>query len=535
MVDLNKVSAIKGRFVCPQCVEEIPKSNRDMIDQFKCLDSFFGQWEVISKENRTLILYNMEQIFNYSKIFQNFNDKILNIIQELTQYSLHDLQKQLNFFEVKPERLSIEQIYEIAENLSNQEYLYTFRKQQEVYYHSYLEEIERILEKNEIKKIYKVRPNLSIVSQQVDIKMKVIPQKKRFQLKWIIGILLSLCIMMINQLKEQDNKKNIIENKKEVNFSYEIIESNIKEQNIKCSVFAFNQQNSIIIAGCEDTIKIFEFDNGNINCLQTLNGHNNNVSALYFMKNSNEFISGDIFGSMFFWKQVQYNKWQMQQQAKEHTHIINQIIMNSQEDLIISCSHDKSIIFWNFEKVWKIKKIINEHKSWVLSLSLNENQNQLISCDNDGTILVMNKQPNNDWKVIQNIRVKPGYKLTFIDINQFVYQPNNDQFMEVYKSNNGEGYKQIKIIDLKYGRTENMWYFPSVFIMKKQILINKYDNYIHIIKKNMAGDLQIEYSIQFKNNLIYGVVSNDGEYLITWDEQNQFKIRKYFPSVAHQQ
>lgn len=64
-----------------------------------------------------------------------------------------------------------------------------------------------------------------------------------------------------------------------------------------------------MIAACETTIKIFEFENGSLNLISTLNGHNKTVSALYFKKNSNELISGDIIGTMLFWKLKENNTW----------------------------------------------------------------------------------------------------------------------------------------------------------------------------------------------------------------------------------
>ncbi|CAD8145706.1 unnamed protein product [Paramecium pentaurelia] len=70
--------------------------------------------------------------------------------------------------------------------------------------------------------------------------------------------------------------------------------------------------------------------------------------------------------------------------------------------------------------------------------------------------------------------------------------------------------------------------FHQQFIRQKQLIVNKHCNYVNLIRKTQKGEFKVEQSIQFNTQRLYGQMSDDGEYLITWDYQsNEIQIRKY--------
>lgn len=66
------------------------------------------------------------------------------------------------------------------------------------------------------------------------------------------------------------------------------------------------------------------------------------------MKKSKSFISGDFNGKIIFWI-YEDNKWKFTTEIKEHTDYVNQILLNKDENEMITCSDDKSIKFYSKE------------------------------------------------------------------------------------------------------------------------------------------------------------------------------------------
>ncbi|CAD8085717.1 unnamed protein product [Paramecium primaurelia] len=312
-------------------------------------------------------------------------------------------------------------------------------------------------------------------------------------------------------------------------FTYQIIEANSIKQQEHCAAVAINKDCSIVATGCNKLIKIYEFQQGMLKLNQVLNEHQSEVSTLNFMKQSNQLISGGC-GSILIW-QYNNNSWICSQTIKGHSQYIRCIILNNNEDLFISSSDDKTIKFWvKTKKEWICQQTISDHYSQVYQLSLNEQQNQVISCGNDGFILVIEQlEPNKNWIVKQKIQVDCyGYRLCFINNNIFTFQPENGNLMYVYEMNNvNRQFTKSKDITLNQGN-EGCWLFPQQFNKQKQLVVNKHDKYVHLIRFTENAEFKVEQSIQFGKNNIFGQLSDNGEYLITWDQASyEIQIRRF--------
>ncbi|CAD8131362.1 unnamed protein product [Paramecium sonneborni] len=82
--------------------------------------------------------------------------------------------------------------------------------------------------------------------------------------------------------KEQENQ---IKKEKDLNSN-----GSDKIYNYKL-IIAFNKESSIMITTNDNDRDVQEFKDGQSQLIQTLKGHEYDVAALYFMKNSNYFIS----------------------------------------------------------------------------------------------------------------------------------------------------------------------------------------------------------------------------------------------------
>ncbi|CAD8108060.1 unnamed protein product [Paramecium primaurelia] len=311
-------------------------------------------------------------------------------------------------------------------------------------------------------------------------------------------------------------------------FTYQLIKENSIKQNEHCYAIAINKDCSMLVAGSQNQIKYFEFKQGVLKQVEILSEHENNVSTLNFMNKSDQFISGSDDKSIIIWTRNHKNSWICQQKLKEHTSSIRCLVLNNNEDLIVSGGLDKMIRFWQKQDEWLCYQTITDHTERVLGLSLSEQQNRVISCGYDNLILVIElSEQNKQWMVIQKITVESGYRLCFIDNNTFTFYPSWYECIHVFEINNAnQQYIKTKDIQVKGGSDDFL--FPSQYIQSKCILVNKNAQDVSLIRKKQNGEFIVEQSIQFGTRDIYGCMTDDGQYLITWDKKsNEFQIRQF--------
>ncbi|CAD8207011.1 unnamed protein product [Paramecium octaurelia] len=301
---------------------------------------------------------------------------------------------------------------------------------------------------------------------------------------------------------------------------YQLINS-IKEY-LYCFSVCFNQDSTIMINGYMDgIIRVFEFNQGNIKLKQTLSEHKGIVGCLNFMNNSNSFVSGSLDNDIIIWKFFENKQWRVQQKITGHRNWIRCILINSEDNLIISGSRDFSIKFWTKDKTWQCSQTLNQHKNELTSMSLNESQTYLISCAyDDDEILISKQQENKQWMIAQKINQK-GYRLCFINNNLFTVQQYLIPVMNIYELNNSTNlFDQIKEVKVKNGPSCHC-FFQSQYIQQKQMLVCKNGNYVNIIKISQSVELQLVQFIDFGTGTLFGRLTDDGQFMVTWDDKTQ--------------
>ncbi|CAD8149834.1 unnamed protein product [Paramecium octaurelia] len=340
------------------------------------------------------------------------------------------------------------------------------------------------------------------------------------------------------QILHNKNDQFILEQTKNIDklkpnlspIAYKLMNKNSIKQLEVCIAVAVNKDCSIVAVGCQKLIKLYEFKQGMLEWIQLLNLHQEEVNTLYFMKKSNQLISGDHSGAILIWSSDNNNQWIQSQTLKQHNGRINCLIMNNNEDTIISSSNDQTIKFWMKQSEWICQQTITDHKHFVLQLSLNEKQNKVISCGWDQLILVIEySEQNKQWMVIQTIQVDcQGSRLCFINDNLFAFQPKKSNLMYIYEMNNGsKQFTQTKKLTVNQGDDDYVL-FPLQYINSKQLLVSKHHKYINLLRKTDNDDeFKVEQSIQFNSQMLFGQMSDDGEYLITWDNASkEIQIRR---------
>ncbi|CAD8157800.1 unnamed protein product [Paramecium pentaurelia] len=313
-------------------------------------------------------------------------------------------------------------------------------------------------------------------------------------------------------------------------FTYQLMKQYSIKQDQYCNAIAVNYDCTILVAGCGQYIKVFEFNQAMLKQVQIICEHNSNVITLNFMKRSDQFISGSSDHSIIIWARNENNSWFCYQKLLGHKSYIQCLALNNNEDIIASGGNDNTIIFWQKQNQWLCSQTIIGHKQCVFGLSFNEQKNRLISCGQDCLILVIEQsEQNKQWIIIQTIESETcGVRLNFIDDNTFTLNPWGEEEMYIFQMNSvHKKYMYKKVIKGKGGFSDSPQ-FPQQYIKSKCILLNKNGSNVSILRRQQNGEFTIEQSIEFQTHYIFGCMTDDGQYLITWDfKSKEYQIRKY--------
>ncbi|CAD8130561.1 unnamed protein product [Paramecium sonneborni] len=344
-------------------------------------------------------------------------------------------------------------------------------------------------------------------------------------------------------------------------FSFQPINSGIIKHSQVCKAIAINNNNKFILGSFEKIIKFFQFDGDQIKQIKFLTMHKKIITNLTICKQKPNYQSSSKDGSIQISSFLLSSSPKYLQRLQEHKKEINCLILHPRnENLFVSGCDDGAIIFWNcINNQWQKNQIINNYQGSYLGdiygLSINPEKNEIISCTHRSQIIVMKQQNENKldsfWKITQIIKDGFGYRIGFITSEIFVFQPRSSSKLLIYKLDQNDNYQQIQDLQVQGGNQPCGLYFPIFYILQKKFFLSKNGHCINIIifnqqvesKKIMKKieqdqaiqencfNFELAQTIEIKQAYwgeIYGVVSNDGKYLIIWsDSQRQILISKY--------
>ncbi|CAD8110849.1 unnamed protein product [Paramecium sonneborni] len=331
---------------------------------------------------------------------------------------------------------------------------------------------------------------------------------------------------------KQSEQKSIEWNSK--CFRYELVPQMKYRQQECCYCIAIDKNNSIVVAGSNNNIKVLQLKDG-LKQIQLINKHQNAITTLIVFKNRSYFISGSNDCSIIIWSFNMISNAKYISKLIGHKDWIKCLIVNPKiETTIISGSYDKTIKIWslstNFQQQdqqsWVCTQTITSHLNQVEAISINQNGNKLLSCGADSMIFVF-QEVDRLWKLKQKIQLKEfGYRISFITDDQFAFQPRNN-YLCIYTLNSVTDLYNNQInIQVQGGQKNCDSYFPLICLNDHQMLISKNGININLLKYefNLTNNIdckliqviEFQYLCQW-DGMIYGTASNDGKYLITWD------------------
>ncbi|CAD8174386.1 unnamed protein product [Paramecium pentaurelia] len=402
------------------------------------------------------------------------------------------------------------------------------------------------------------------LKQQIDkinqqnryMKQRIIKQLQRF--KNFKGN--DECFSRLNNIQINDNNNEYIligeddqvtqndiisvsEEKKQVDSIQEkiklkLIDNKNNKQDGRFESIVFDKTGSIMVSNDMESIKIWRFEKGELSLQNQLQIHNLHVKCLVYSKFLNNFISGSADKKIICWKQVNLNKWNSNI-YQYHYDTVNCLILNQKEDELISGSDDKQIIIWSVDFInnqLTYKYSLKQHSEYVLSLSYNQSENSFLSCGSDLYIIWKKKTNIDNQQVINNIKsnefqyyldqlkyLPKGNRVIFINDYQFLWVTQNqgilvfEQKWSMYQQNKN------KTINIKNNDCEDQYYFPIIYNKNKNFLLIKHKYHIYLIRQLENGKFIIISSVDCGTQHNYGTITNDGQYLVFWDQ----KLKKY--------
>ncbi|CAD8089749.1 unnamed protein product [Paramecium primaurelia] len=538
--DLDPERAKENRLACIYCIEE----NSIKYCSLTKVQKQWNQLEETKKkkleklhqknyDNEQVIL---QQLNSLTEVFQEKKNEIMQYLKDHNEILNHTINTTFQGMNQNWQNYSKKTLLDIVETLSKiqQNDQICFKQENQIL------EQETQLNKNIYNSLQKIKETCQTSLQKILDKIcydyeqfcfiPVKQQNKELKLK-SKEIELNL---QIQQDKKQQNIKQTqtdIGQQSQGKINYLMLQNHAIRQVDNFRTLNFTKENDILIAGCNKQIQIYKFCWGQLELIQQIDKHDQNICSIYVMKKSKSFISGDFNGKIIFWI-YEDNKWKFTTEIKEHTDYVNQILLNKDENEMITCSDDKSIKFYSKEQQWKCIQTIKNHQSNVHAISLNTSENTLISCGFDNQILVIVKDfLSREWQVKQTIKNEIyGYRICFIKNNHFFFQPQGQQKMWLYKksSQNGE-FEKIKEFDVNKIYSSCSRWFQMEYKEQNQLLLCKNGNCVNLFKVLDDYSLKAEQTITFETQGIFGAITSDSLYLILWDDKSkQFQIRKQY-------
>ncbi|CAK78100.1 unnamed protein product (macronuclear) [Paramecium tetraurelia] len=300
-----------------------------------------------------------------------------------------------------------------------------------------------------------------------------------------------------------------------------------------CVALSFDYECKFLaISTQENNVHIYNVENKKLEeNIQKLN-HENQVYSIIFSKNQNWLVTGISTGGVIIWK-FQDSRWEKYVELNVHRKTVFGLLLNQNEDLLFSCSEDESIIIWNLNfaqnVVYKQEKI-NTNSGSIFSLTLNKSEDRLACCSRLTCVIIWEySKEQAQWNYKQNIMISQfdfGYRISFYN-NYLIFQPSNVGICIVYeeKDNIFQEFQQLQLNCSE--PSDKVGLSPIQYNETKNIMILKHSQFVYFIRQQADKNFKIiGDSIQNKNNIHFSALSQNGEYLAWWNQDNKIVLFK---------
>ncbi|CAD8116530.1 unnamed protein product [Paramecium primaurelia] len=193
---------------------------------------------------------------------------------------------------------------------------------------------------------------------------------------------------------------------------------------------------------------------------------------------------------------------------------------------------NENVKFWQLQDQYFCQQIINEHKMPIIGLSISPDGRKIISIGADKNLLCNGRFRKEIWQFLLKIQFNGLFTSDlFYHQLDFYFQSSKSytgtKNLLIFKMAMNQKFQIAKNISLQGKGQPDLGDCQPIYVTSKQILIIKNGYFINIIRfilynpqfKGLDGEFnyQLEQSINFGYDCVYGTISHDGQFLITWD------------------
>ena len=208
---------------------------------------------------------------------------------------------------------------------------------------------------------------------------------------------------------------------------------------------AFSSNGQLLASGSDDnTIKLWQVQDGRVRLLNTLTGHKNWVYSVAFSPNGQLLASGSRDDTIKLW---QVSDGMLLGTLTGHKADVNSVAFSPNGQLLASGSDDKTIKLWQVQDGGERRQLLNTltgHKNWVYSVAFSPDGQLLASGSRDNTIKL--------WQVLDGggrlLKTLKGHKnwvysVAFSPNSALLASGSRDDTIKLWQVQDGGGRRQL--------------------------------------------------------------------------------------------
>lgn len=186
--------------------------------------------------------------------------------------------------------------------------------------------------------------------------------------------------------------------------------------------------------------KYYDWETPKISLFQTLEGHNNKITAISFNYDQGIIVSASSDKSIKIWS---LNTGQEYYTLRDHYEVVSTVDISDNGKILVSGSHDKTLKVWDLENGALIGTITG-HCAEISTVKITKNGQSLISGSKDQTIKIWNLQTGN---LIHTLEGHQGIikQLKLIDETYTIISLGADNQLKLWNGYTGKELKTIKL------------------------------------------------------------------------------------------